>query len=330
MLPRGSAIGFISSAAGLGWEPNLDELNEYLDIADFDDRGGLGRGARQGRLHVEQAGDLRLRRPPGVPAPEAGHPHQRASARARPTRRWRRPTRRCGSASAPTTAARPGSRPRRRSSRRTRSCSCAATPPAAISGITMITDMRLHELGRHRLVPGGDRDRQPPPQPVAGAASVEKDVRREHGYHAVPVKRVVQETADTRSYVLDVPDDLRDTFRYRSGQFCTFRVHLGDGGAPAQLLHVQRARDRRRAHGHGQAGPGRADLQLVQRRGGRGRRPRAHQAGRRVLRAGRDAAGGGVLRWERRHPGDLDRQDACSPPRSGRCGSSTRTATATR
>lgn len=36
MLPRGSAIGFISSAAGLGWEANLDLLKEYLDIADFD------------------------------------------------------------------------------------------------------------------------------------------------------------------------------------------------------------------------------------------------------------------------------------------------------
>lgn len=36
MLPRGSAIGFISSAAGLGWEPNLPQLREYLDIADFD------------------------------------------------------------------------------------------------------------------------------------------------------------------------------------------------------------------------------------------------------------------------------------------------------
>jgi len=36
MLTRGSAIGFISSAAGLGWEPNLPILNEYLDIADFD------------------------------------------------------------------------------------------------------------------------------------------------------------------------------------------------------------------------------------------------------------------------------------------------------
>ena len=35
-LPRGAAIGFISSAAGLGWESNLPLLKEYLDIADFD------------------------------------------------------------------------------------------------------------------------------------------------------------------------------------------------------------------------------------------------------------------------------------------------------
>ncbi len=35
-LPRGSAIGFISSAAGLGWEANLTQLNECLDITDFD------------------------------------------------------------------------------------------------------------------------------------------------------------------------------------------------------------------------------------------------------------------------------------------------------
>jgi NAD(P)-dependent dehydrogenase (short-subunit alcohol dehydrogenase family) len=35
-LPRGSAIGFISSAAGLGWEASLAENKEYLDITDFD------------------------------------------------------------------------------------------------------------------------------------------------------------------------------------------------------------------------------------------------------------------------------------------------------
>ncbi len=35
-LGRGAAIGFISSAAGLGWESNLAELKEYLDTPDFD------------------------------------------------------------------------------------------------------------------------------------------------------------------------------------------------------------------------------------------------------------------------------------------------------
>jgi NAD(P)-dependent dehydrogenase (short-subunit alcohol dehydrogenase family) len=37
MLTRGSTIGMISSAAGLGWEPNLDELRELLDATDWDD-----------------------------------------------------------------------------------------------------------------------------------------------------------------------------------------------------------------------------------------------------------------------------------------------------
>jgi NAD(P)-dependent dehydrogenase (short-subunit alcohol dehydrogenase family) len=36
MLVRGSAIGFISSAAGLGWEKNLSELQQLLDTPDFD------------------------------------------------------------------------------------------------------------------------------------------------------------------------------------------------------------------------------------------------------------------------------------------------------
>jgi NAD(P)-dependent dehydrogenase (short-subunit alcohol dehydrogenase family) len=36
MIPKGSAIGFISSAAGLGWESNLPQLKEYLDTPDFD------------------------------------------------------------------------------------------------------------------------------------------------------------------------------------------------------------------------------------------------------------------------------------------------------
>jgi NAD(P)-dependent dehydrogenase (short-subunit alcohol dehydrogenase family) len=36
MMPPGSAIGFISSAAGLAWEANLPLIKEYLDTPDFD------------------------------------------------------------------------------------------------------------------------------------------------------------------------------------------------------------------------------------------------------------------------------------------------------
>ena len=51
-------------------------------------------------------------------------------------------------------------------------------------------------------------------------------VLRDHGYHALGVKQVVTETHDAASFVLDVPAELAGTFRYRPGQFCTFRVHV--------------------------------------------------------------------------------------------------------
>jgi len=50
---------------------------------------------------------------------------------------------------------------------------------------------------------------------------------RDHGFHAVPVARVVPETADAASLVLAVPPGDRDAFAYRPGQFCTFRVVAG-------------------------------------------------------------------------------------------------------
>ncbi len=51
-------------------------------------------------------------------------------------------------------------------------------------------------------------------------------VLRQHGYHSLRIARVVPETHDASSFVLDVPEDLAETFRYRPGQFCTFRVHV--------------------------------------------------------------------------------------------------------
>ncbi len=47
---------------------------------------------------------------------------------------------------------------------------------------------------------------------------------RDHGFHALRVKRVVRETADASSFVLDVPAELRQAFAYEAGQFCTFRA----------------------------------------------------------------------------------------------------------
>lgn len=43
-------------------------------------------------------------------------------------------------------------------------------------------------------------------------------------YHRLRIARVVQETADARSLVLEIPESLRDAFSYRAGQFLTFRV----------------------------------------------------------------------------------------------------------
>jgi ferredoxin-NADP reductase len=54
----------------------------------------------------------------------------------------------------------------------------------------------------------------PPPAPTL----------RDHGFHPLRVRRIVAETADAASIVLDVPDALRAGFAYQAGQFCTFRV----------------------------------------------------------------------------------------------------------
>lgn len=47
---------------------------------------------------------------------------------------------------------------------------------------------------------------------------------RDHGFHPLRVDRVILETADTVSLVLEVPADLTQTFAYRPGQFCNVRV----------------------------------------------------------------------------------------------------------
>ena len=54
---------------------------------------------------------------------------------------------------------------------------------------------------------------------VVGAA-------RDHDFHRLRIRRVVAETPDASSFVLDVPEDLRSAFAYEAGQFCTFRFEV--------------------------------------------------------------------------------------------------------
>lgn len=48
-------------------------------------------------------------------------------------------------------------------------------------------------------------------------------------YNQLRIAKIIQETPDARSFVLEVPPDLAEKYRYRAGQFLTFRVPHADG-----------------------------------------------------------------------------------------------------
>jgi 3-ketosteroid 9alpha-monooxygenase subunit B len=52
-------------------------------------------------------------------------------------------------------------------------------------------------------------------------------MRHGHEYHSLAVVDVIDETADARSFVLEIPAALEPAFRYAAGQFCTFRATIG-------------------------------------------------------------------------------------------------------
>ncbi len=67
----------------------------------------------------------------------------------------------------------------------------------------------------------------------AGSVSVGSQPRRSgsrdpvsRGFHALRIRRVINETAEAVTLVLDVPAELNDAFRYDAGQFLTFRVSI--------------------------------------------------------------------------------------------------------
>jgi ferredoxin-NADP reductase len=61
---------------------------------------------------------------------------------------------------------------------------------------------------------------------VAGPTAQVQAAGRDHRFHPLRIARVVRETADARTFVLEVPAELRPAFAYEAGQFCTFRAPI--------------------------------------------------------------------------------------------------------
>ena len=57
-------------------------------------------------------------------------------------------------------------------------------------------------------------------------------------FHRVRVARVVAETREACSLVLEVPPELADAFAYRPGQFLTVRVPSGREGSVARCYSL--------------------------------------------------------------------------------------------
>ncbi len=87
----------------------------------------------------------------------------------------------------------------------------------------------------------------------------------DHEYHPLAVVDVVDETADTRSFVLAIPSELTETFHYTAGPVLHVPCRDRRRARRALLLDVELARCRRPAHHDGQAGPGRPHVELDER-----------------------------------------------------------------
>jgi 3-ketosteroid 9alpha-monooxygenase subunit B len=63
--------------------------------------------------------------------------------------------------------------------------------------------------------------------PMAGGRSGSGLSSGKSPYHSLRIKKIIQETEDARSIVLEIPPHLEEAFHYRAGQFLTFRVTVG-------------------------------------------------------------------------------------------------------
>ena len=59
-------------------------------------------------------------------------------------------------------------------------------------------------------------------------ASFQVDLDPGVAFYELKVAEVIDETPDARSFVLEIPPELKERFRYRAGQFLTFRIPWGE------------------------------------------------------------------------------------------------------
>ena len=64
----------------------------------------------------------------------------------------------------------------------------------------------------------------------------------DHQYHELTVVDVIDETPDTRSFVLEIPPELHEAFAYAAGQFCTFRATI-DGESVVRCYSMSSSPD---------------------------------------------------------------------------------------
>ena len=77
---------------------------------------------------------------------------------------------------------------------------------------------------------------------TSAAPAAQPGAVRDHGFHPLRVRRVVHETAEASSFVLDVPAELRDAFAYEAGPVLHLPGDVDGDAAPALLLDVVGAR----------------------------------------------------------------------------------------
>ena len=46
------------------------------------------------------------------------------------------------------------------------------------------------------------------------------------GFYPITIKDIIQETSDAKTFVFEIPEDIKDQFQYTAGQYLTFEAEI--------------------------------------------------------------------------------------------------------